>query len=437
MRTVSKMVATRLARVGSPRLLASASGDGRASFSRLVKEAATLSEVIEESGVDVEHRGAAIKARCPFHGAGNERTPSLAIDDEKGVYHCFGCGAHGDVFEFVKEHENVDFRAALCSLAERYGVVDTAPRAPRSNAERANAWREERLRQALAAATDYYAKCLSGGEGAPALELLKRRGVSRASAIEFRLGFAPYGNYTNRIGCYTNRISCYTDDDLVDAGLCVRRDDGRLSHRFRNRLMVPICDARGAVVGFGARVVDDADPSVAKYINSRDSPVFKKVRRRPSLAAARTACSAGALHCTRQGEILFAAHLARKAAKKDGRTVIVEGCAPAAPHRARPVARDAGLLMLASSRAPQVHGTYCICAAPQVHGRDRAARRGRAERRRVPGDRAEREPADAGAPPLFIGALLARVHTPCMRRRRRRSTRPSAWCSASTPTRSS
>ena len=116
----------------------------------LVRERARIDEVVGEY-VTLRHAGGdSLKGLCPFH---DEKSPSFHVRPNHGLYHCFGCGAHGDVFEFVKEHENVDFRAALCSLAERYGVVDTAPRAPRSNAERANAWREERLRQALAAAT--------------------------------------------------------------------------------------------------------------------------------------------------------------------------------------------------------------------------------------------------------------------------------------------
>ena len=123
----------------APRLLSTDTAPQRRNaFLQTVKEAARLSEVIAESGVHVDDSGSSIKATCPFHGDGNERTPSLNIDDEQGLYHCFACGASGNVFSYLMDYENVEFKEALAMLAKRYGIRPTADEARGRGARRSS-----------------------------------------------------------------------------------------------------------------------------------------------------------------------------------------------------------------------------------------------------------------------------------------------------------
>ena len=182
----------------APRLLSSDSAPQRRNaFLQTVKEAARLSEVIAESGVHVDDSGSSIKATCPFHGDGNERTPSLNIDDEQGVYHCFACGASGNVFSYLMDYENVDFKEALGMLAKRYGIRPTAEEARGRGSRRSSdavVAANERLLHALEASATYYAgKLRDPTEGKACISLLKKRRVTQRSAIAFRLGYAPGG----------------------------------------------------------------------------------------------------------------------------------------------------------------------------------------------------------------------------------------------------
>jgi len=230
---------------------------------------------------------------CPFH---EERTPSFGIDPVEKLYHCFGCGAGGDVFSFVMETEGLDFAGALESLADRYGVqLEREAEDPREAARREARGRLLALLERTAA---YYVRVLwESGEAAAARAYLAERGVSEATLREFRVGFSP-GAF-DRVLAASARAG-YSADELVACGLAVERRDGRgLIDRFRGRIMFPLCDERGRVLGFGARALRPEDRP--KYLNSSDNAVFHK------------------------GRLVYGADLARSAAARAARLVLVEG----------------------------------------------------------------------------------------------------------------
>src|SRR5258707_13925293 len=186
---------------------------------------------------------------CPFH---DERTPSFGIDPTQKVYYCFGCQASGDLFTFVQETEGVDFRGALELLAERYGIeLEREEEDPRE-AERRR--KRERLLELLSRTAGYYERYLwESSEAAKAREYLLGRGLGEEMLREFRVGYAPSAwdkvMVASRRGGYTNR-------EIYDAGLGQRSQNGMLYDRFRSRIMFPLADIRGRVLGFGARAMD-------------------------------------------------------------------------------------------------------------------------------------------------------------------------------------
>jgi DNA primase len=230
---------------------------------------------------------------CPFH---DERTPSFSVEPVAKLYHCFGCGESGDVFDFVMKTENVDFTGALELLADRAGVrLERVAEDPRDAERRA---RRERLLELLERTAAYYVRVLwESDEARPAREYLLGRGLDEAVLREFRVGYAP--SAWDRVFVASQRAG-YSARELYDAGLAQRaRDGGRLFDRFRRRIMFPLCDARGRVLGFGARAVGaDQQP---KYLNSADGVVYHK------------------------GRHLFAADLARAHATRAGRVILAEG----------------------------------------------------------------------------------------------------------------
>jgi DNA primase len=230
---------------------------------------------------------------CPFH---DERTPSFGIDPVEKLYHCFGCGAGGDVFSFVMETEGLDFAGALESLAARYGVeLEREAEDPAAAARRE---RVDRLHALLERTAAYYVRLLwEAGEAAPARAYLAERGLEEATLREFRVGYSP-GAF-DRVVAASVRAG-YSEDELLACGLAQQRRDGRgLIDRFRGRIMFPLCDERGRVLGFGARALRPDDRP--KYLNSSDNAVFHK------------------------NELLYGADLARAAAARAGRVVLVEG----------------------------------------------------------------------------------------------------------------
>jgi DNA primase len=231
--------------------------------------------------------------RCPFH---DERTASFHVRPEEKHYHCFGCQASGDPFKFVMETEGLDFKTAMESLADRFGVqLETEAEDPAAATRRQ---RRERLYLLLGRATAYYARYLwEAPEAQPAREYLLGRGLSEATLREFRVGFAP--SAWDRM-LLASRKAGFSEEELLAVGLAQRRrdDPGRLFDRFRKRIMFPSVDARGRVLGFGARAMGDEPP---KYLNTSDGELYHK------------------------REVLFGIDLARAAAAKAGRMILVEG----------------------------------------------------------------------------------------------------------------
>jgi DNA primase len=231
--------------------------------------------------------------RCPFH---DERTPSFGISPSEKVFHCFGCGAGGDLFRFVQETEGVDFKGAVELLADRYGIeLEREAEDPRA-AEQRRA--RERLHELLERTAAFYVRRLwETEEASGAREYLLGRGLEEATLREFRVGYAPSAWDTVLMA---SQRSGYTARELYDAGLAQRpRDGGRLYDRFRSQIMFPLCDPRGRVLGFaGRRMGEDRGP---KYINSPEGDLFHK------------------------GRMVFAADLARAHAAKAGEVVVAEG----------------------------------------------------------------------------------------------------------------
>lgn len=231
--------------------------------------------------------------RCCFH---EERTPSLSVDAERKLYHCFGCQAGGDCFTFVQETEGTDFTGALEYLAGRYGVslevVDDDPRAA------ARRKREQQLLALAERAAGFYERQLwTSPEAEPARTYLLGRGLTEEALKTFRVGWAPTG--WDRLVAASAKAGV-EPRMLEEAGLAMRKRDGRgFNDRFHGRITFPLCDGRGQVRGFGARAMSaDQQP---KYLNTSENAIFHK------------------------GSQLFGLHLARSAAAKSGVVVLVEG----------------------------------------------------------------------------------------------------------------
>ena len=232
-----------------------------------IDELVSRTDVVELIGqrVPLKRAGKDYKACCPFH---EEKTPSFTVVPDKQFYHCFGCGAHGTALGFLMEYERMEFLDAVEELARRAGLEvpreggrsePSAPLAPvYETLERANEFYRAQLREH------------PGSERAK--DYLKGRGLSGEVAAEFQLGFAPPG-WDALSGALGNDAG--QRERLVTAGLAVDKGAGKVYDRFRDRIMFPILDTRGRVVGFGARIIDQGEP---KYLNSPETPVFHKGR---------------------------------------------------------------------------------------------------------------------------------------------------------------
>lgn len=253
-----------------------------------IKQRLDIESVVGET-VRLTRAGRNLKGLCPFH---SEKTPSFVVYPKDGSYHCFGCGANGDIFNFLMRTEGLDFRGSLEKLASKAGV-EIKPRNEQAAAEdRAR----ERLIEACAAAASFYQNLLINHPAAGAARAYaEKRGITASTVETFQVGFAPdsfdaLGNYLLGRG--------YTPAELVEAGLVAERESGGHYDRFRNRLVFPIRDAKGAIVGFGGRALGDTTP---KYLNSPQSAVFDK------------------------STILYGFDLARPHIQRSGQVVIVEG----------------------------------------------------------------------------------------------------------------
>jgi DNA primase len=203
---------------------------------------------------------------CPFH---NEKSPSFTVSDDKGFYHCFGCGQHGSVFDFVMNTMNLQFPEAVEQLAATAGME--VPRQSAAAAEAAR--RSATLHEVLDKAATWFTDQLRASQGSSARDYLKTRGVSAAGAASFRLGFAPNARTQLKDALLARDI---TEAQLIETGLIVKPEDGGASFdRFRNRLMFPILDSRGRVIAFGGRALGEAR---AKYLNSPETALFHKGR---------------------------------------------------------------------------------------------------------------------------------------------------------------
>jgi DNA primase len=224
----------------------------------------SLAEIVGRQ-VALQKRGREYTGLCPFH---KEKTPSFHVVEEKGFYHCFGCGAHGDVIGFAMQTQNLGFREAVEELARLAGL-EVPLETPQ---ERERDQRRATLATAMTAAATFFAAQLAGPQGAAARVYLEGRGVDAGAVRRFGLGFAPNAHDALKHALATQ----FPEPLLIEAGL-IRRAEERpdVYDYFRNRIMFPITDRRGQVIAFGGRVIDDRQP---KYLNSPDTPLFQKGR---------------------------------------------------------------------------------------------------------------------------------------------------------------
>jgi DNA primase len=233
--------------------------------------------------------GHEFKACCPFH---NEKSPSFTVNDAKGFYHCFGCGAHGDVIRWMTDQRGLSFMDAVKELASEAGMEVPAPD-PRS-AERAE--QQAGLHDVMAAAQGWFVQRLASDEGAKARAYLATRGFDAHTLQRFGFGYAPEGRQALK-----EALKQFPEAMLIEAGLRIAVDDKEPYDRFRGRLMLPIEDARGRVIAFGGRILDAEKKDAPKYLNSPDTPLFDK------------------------GRTLYNLHRAGPASRQSGRIVVVEG----------------------------------------------------------------------------------------------------------------
>lgn len=246
-----------------------------------VRERSNIVDVIGEH-VRLRQTGRSFTGLCPFH---KEKTPSFHVNPERGIYKCFGCGKAGNVITFVTEHQHVGFVDAVKLLAARLGI--TIPEEEQHDPTGMNA-RKDAAYKALRAAAAFFASTLDSPDGAAARIYFAKRGFSDETIASFALGASPAAWDALMHHLNTNG---FTDEHLVDAGLVVVREDGRMYDRFRGRAMFTIRDDVGRVVGFSARVLGD-DPDQPKYINSPQSIVFEKSRVLYGLDVAKRAITA-------------------------------------------------------------------------------------------------------------------------------------------------
>jgi DNA primase len=256
-----------------------------------VRDAVDMVHLVSEK-TDLRRVGSRWTGLCPFH---DERTPSFSVNAEEKLYYCFGCGEGGDAFKFVQQTEGLEFQEAVELLAERSGVrVEREEDDPRAEQRRR---RRERLHSLLERAAGFYSNYLHNAQEAEAArEYLASRGLSDEVVKEFRVGYSPSAWDRMLLGA---RQSGFTEEELVAAGLAQRGRGGGLYDRFRGRIMFPLADARGRVLGFGARQMGEGRGP--KYLNTSENDLYHK------------------------GRQLFGIDVARKEAMKSGRFVVVEG----------------------------------------------------------------------------------------------------------------
>jgi DNA primase len=226
--------------------------------------ARTMLSALVGRTVKLQRAGREWKACCPFH---QEKTPSFYVNDEKGFWHCFGCGVHGDAIRWLTDARGLGFIDAVRELADAAGMeVPAADPQAQQKAERAAG-----LHDVMEAAQRWFEEQLGGLEGAPARAYIESRGIADATSRRFGFGFAPDSR-----GKLRSALKDFGNGKLVEAGLLIAPDDDREPYdRFRGRLMFPIRDRRGRVIAFSGRILGAGEP---KYLNSPDTPLFDKGR---------------------------------------------------------------------------------------------------------------------------------------------------------------
>jgi len=256
-----------------------------------VRDAVDMVQLVGEK-TDLRRVGTRWTGLCPFH---DERTPSFSVNAEEKLYYCFGCGEGGDAFKFVQQTEALEFQESVELLAERFNVrVEREEDDPAVEQRRR---RRERLHSLLDRAARFYATYLrESGEAAAAREYLSSRGLTDEVLAAFRVGYSPSAWDRMIVGARENGFS---EEELVAAGLAQRGRSGGLYDRFRGRIMFPLADARGKVLGFGARQMGEGRGP--KYLNTSENDLYHK------------------------GRQLFGIDIARREAMKSARFVVVEG----------------------------------------------------------------------------------------------------------------
>lgn len=233
------------------------------SFIQTLTDRADITEVVSKY-VKLKKSGNSYFGLCPFHG---EKTPSFSVAPDKQIFHCFGCGEGGGVIGFIMKMENLNFAEAVKFLADLYNMD-----VPEDGADREMKQRRERMLALNKDAARYFHGVLLEDVGKEALQYLLNRGLSAKTITNFGLGFAPPG--WDGLTTAMTKLG-YSKSELLELGLVSKNNSGGVYDRFRNRVMFPIIDVRGAVIAFGGRVMDDSLP---KYINSSDTPIYNKSR---------------------------------------------------------------------------------------------------------------------------------------------------------------
>ncbi|MCE2927052.1 MAG: DNA primase [Rickettsiales bacterium] len=260
------------------------------SFIDRLKNHFLISEVIGKR-IAIKRHGREYQALCPFH---NEKSPSFTINDEKGFYHCFGCGAHGDAISFVMQHDRASYPEAIETLARDAGIA--LPEISPEQIKKAQT--EKTLYDVIEAACTWFEKQLQSPAHVLAWEYAKQRGIHTDLMRQFRIGYAP----DERTALNKHLLQLGFDVKLqIDAGLVIPTDDGQIYDRFRGRLMFPIRSSSGKVIAFGGRLLASSSKNLPKYLNSPETALFKK------------------------GEMLFNLDQAKKPARETGMVAVMEG----------------------------------------------------------------------------------------------------------------
>jgi DNA primase len=264
-----------------------------------VEQINAANDIVEVVGsyIQLKRAGAVWKANCPFH---NERTPSFTVNPQRQIYKCFGCGAGGSVIRFVMSYENLDFVAAARKLAERAGIKIVETEMSPEDQERYG-MRKRLLALHLDAAEFFHRQLMKMPSALIARDYLKTRGISGEVAKAWRLGYAP--DEWDAMAAFGHERA-YSEKELIASGLVKLRDeerpDGEFYDRFRGRVMFPICNDNGEVIGFSGRVLEK-DAKGAKYINSPETILFKK------------------------GDVLFGLHKSKRALIDKSSAIVCEG----------------------------------------------------------------------------------------------------------------